>query len=147
MNIFIMPAINASLNAASAVLLAAGFVFIKKGNKSAHRACMVSAFGTSVVFLACYLFYHFSLYWTYHRGPTRFLHPHWFRPIYIFILSTHTVLAMVIVPLILSTLWMAAKGRFETHRKLARWTWPLWMYVSITGVLVYFLLYRIFPQS
>jgi uncharacterized membrane protein YozB (DUF420 family) len=108
---------------------------------------MVSAFITSVIFLACYLTYHSYLAIELHRGPTRFLHPLWFRPYYLAILGTHTLLAVVIVPLILRTLWLAKKERFDDHKRIARWTWPLWMYVSVTGVIVYFLLYQIFPQS
>jgi uncharacterized membrane protein YozB (DUF420 family) len=147
MSIHDLPAVNATLNALSAVFLAAGFVFIKRGNKIAHRNCMISAFVTSVVFLLCYLTYHGYLAVVLHKGPTRFLNPAWFRPIYLTLLGTHTILAIVIVPLILRTLWLAKKERFETHKRIARWTWPLWMYVSVTGVVVYFLLYQIFPQS
>lgn len=147
MSIHDLPAVNATLNALSAVFLTAGFVFIKRGNKIAHRNCMISAFATSVVFLLCYLTYHGYLAVVLHKGPTRFLNPAWFRPIYLTLLGTHTILAVVIVPLILRTLWLAKNERFETHKRIARWTWPLWMYVSITGVMVYFLLYQIFPQS
>ena len=147
MNIHDLPAVNASLNGLSAVFLTAGFVFIRQKNKGAHRNCMIAAFVTSIVFLACYVTYHSYLAIVLHKGPTQFLHPLWFRPIYLAILLTHTVLAMVIVPMILVTLYRAKKERFELHKKIARWTWPLWMYVSVTGVIVYFLLYRIFPQS
>jgi len=147
MTIFDLPAVNATLNGLSAVFLAAGFVSIKRGNKIAHRNCMISAFVTSVIFLACYLTYHSYLAIELHRGPTHFLHPAWFRPIYLTILGTHTLLAITIVPLILRTLWLAKNERFEAHKRIARWTWPLWMYVSVTGVIVYFLLYQIFPQS
>ena len=101
---------------------------------------MMAAFATSTLFLVCYLTYHF------YAGRTVFNEPHWFRPIYLALLLTHTVLAVVIVPLIGFTLYLAARERFETHRQVARWTWPLWMYVSITGVVIYLLLYRIFPQ-
>jgi putative membrane protein len=146
MNIHDLPAVNASLNGLSAIFLTAGFVFIKRRNEIAHRNCMVAAFATSVVFLACYLTYHLYLAVVLHQGPTRFLHPAWFRPIYLTILLTHTVLAAVIVPMILVTVYRAKKERFESHKKIARWTWPLWMYVSVTGVVVYLLLYRIFPQ-
>jgi putative membrane protein len=142
-----LPAVNASLNGLSAVFLTAGFVFIKRGNKIAHRNSMVAAFCTSIIFLACYLTYHGYLAIVLHQGPTRFLNPPWFRPIYLMILLTHTVLAVVIVPLILVTLYRAKKERFEAHKKIARWTWPLWMYVSVTGVVVYWLLYVKFPQK
>lgn len=147
MNIYDLPAVNAALNGLSAVFLTLGFIFIKRGNKIAHRNCMISAFVTSIVFLTCYLIYHGYIACVLHRGPTRFLNPLWFRPIYLTILITHTILAMVIVPLILRTLWLAKKQRFEAHKKIARWTWPAWMYVSVTGVVVYLLLYQIFPQK
>jgi len=147
MNIHDLPAVNASLNGLSAVLLTAGFVFIRRKNKVAHRNCMVAAFGTSVVFLGCYLTYHGYLAIVLREGPTRFLHPLWFRPIYLTILISHSILAAVIVPMILVTLYRAKKERFELHKKIARWTWPLWMYVSVTGVIVYFLLYQVFPQA
>ncbi|HEV2435452.1 MAG TPA: DUF420 domain-containing protein [Verrucomicrobiae bacterium] len=147
MSIHDLPAVNASLNGLSAVFLTAGFVFIRRKNKLAHRNCMVAAFVTSIVFLACYLTYHGYLAVVLHEGPTRFLQPRWFRPIYLTILISHSILAAVIVPLILVTLYRAKTERFELHKKIARWTWPLWMYVSVTGVLVYLLLYQIFPQA
>jgi uncharacterized membrane protein YozB (DUF420 family) len=137
-----LPAVNATLNGASAVLLSFGFYFIKQGNKIAHRNCMIAAFCTSTVFLACYLTYHVLV-----KTVTHFTDPAWFRPIYIAILLTHTLLAAVIVPLILMTLWRARKQDFERHKRIARWTWPLWMYVSVTGVVIYLLLYQIFPQK
>ena len=136
-----LPIVNACLNALATVFLMLGFVYIKKGNKTAHRNCMVSAFVTSAVFLTCYLTYHFST-----EVVTKFVEPEWFRPIYFVLLITHVVLAVVILPLIFITLSRALKERFDQHRKIARWTWPLWMYVSITGVLIYLLLYQIFPQ-
>jgi uncharacterized membrane protein YozB (DUF420 family) len=134
------PALNASLNGLSAILLTAGYIFIKRHNKTAHRNCMMGALTASTVFLACYLYYHF------HAGRTVFKDPPWFRPIYLTLLLTHTVLAVTIVPMIIVTVIRAARGRFAEHRKIARWTWPIWMYVSVTGVLIYFLLYQIFPQ-
>jgi uncharacterized membrane protein YozB (DUF420 family) len=147
MTIHDLPAVNATLNGLSAVLLALGFFFIKRGNKIAHRNCMISAFCTSVIFLGCYLTYHGYLALVLHQGPTRFLNPAWFRPVYLTILLTHTILAAAIMPLILVTLHRARKQQFEAHKKIARWTWPLWMYVSVTGVVIYLLLYRIFPQT
>jgi putative membrane protein len=146
MSIYDLPAVNASLNGLSAILLAWGYVFIRQKRIIAHRNCMISAFCVSVIFLCCYLTYHTYLAVVLHRGPTHFLHPLWFRPIYLTILLTHTILAMVIVPLILITLSRALREKFDKHKKIARWTWPLWMYVSITGVIVYLLLYQIFPQ-
>lgn len=147
MTILDLPAVNASLNGLSAIFLTAGFVFIKRGNKIAHRNCMIAAFVTSIIFLSCYLTYHGYLAFALHRGPTRFINPAWFRPIYLTILLTHTVLAVTIVPLIITSLWRAKTERFEAHKKIARWTLPLWLYVSVTGVLVYWLLYIKFPQS
>jgi uncharacterized membrane protein YozB (DUF420 family) len=142
MTIHDLPAVNATLNGLSTIFLTAGFIAIKRGNKIAHRNCMISAFCTSVVFLACYLTYHATV-----RTVTHFLNPAWFRPIYLTILATHTILAIAIVPLILMTLWRAKKQNFEAHRKIARWTWPLWLYVSVTGVVIYLLLYQVFPQN
>jgi len=142
MSIHDLPAVNASLNGLSAVFLTAGFVFIKRGNKIAHRNCMVAAFCTSIIFLGCYLTYHLNV-----QTVTHFRNPEWFKPIYLIILGTHTVLAMVIVPMILMTLWRAKTERFVAHKKIARWTWPLWMYVSVTGVVVYWLLYIKYPQK
>ncbi len=147
MSVHDLPAVNASLNGLSAIFLTAGCIFIRRKNKIAHRNCMVTAFVTSILFLTCYVIYHGYRYWVLHIGPTRFLEPEWFRPIYLTILLTHTVLAVIIVPLILVTLNRARLQRFELHKKIARWTWPLWMYVSVTGVVVYWLLYIKFPQK
>ena len=146
MTIHDLPAVNATLNGLSAIFLALGFYFIQRGNKIAHRNAMIAAFCTSVIFLACYLTYHTWLALVLHQGPTRFKHPAWFRPVYLTILLTHTLLAAVIVPMILVTLNRARMQRFDRHKKIARWTWPLWMYVSVTGVVVYLLLYQVFPQ-
>jgi len=136
-----LPPLNAGLNSLSTVFLVLGFFFIRRKNIPAHRNCMIAAFCTSTLFLISYLVYH------HYAGRTTFKDPQWFRPIYLFILLTHTVLAMVIVPLVLVTLNRALKARYELHKKIARWTWPVWMYVSVTGVLIYFLLYQIFPQK
>jgi putative membrane protein len=141
MTIADLPAVNACLNGTSAILLTAGYRFIRRGNRIAHRNCMVAAFATSTLFLVCYLTYHFNV-----KAVTRFENPQWFRPIYLTILLTHTLLAVVVVPLVLMTLNRAVKQRFELHKKIARWTWPIWMYVSVTGVVIYLLLYQIFPQ-
>jgi putative membrane protein len=146
-SIYDLPAVNATLNGLSATLLTAGFIFIRQKKIIPHRNCMISAFCVSVVFLVCYVTYHTYLAVVMHRGPTRFLNPSWFRPIYLAILLTHTILAMVIVPMILITLSRALRERFDRHKRIARWTWPLWMYVSVTGVIVYLLLYQIFPQK
>ena len=135
-----LPAVNACLNSLSAIFLSAGYFYIRKKRPVAHRNCMVAAFITSTLFLISYLVYHFN------AGRTVFKEPQWFRPIYLTLLLTHTLLAVVIVPLILVTLNRAIRQRFESHKKIARWTWPLWMYVSVTGVIIYLLLYQIYPQ-
>lgn len=136
-----LPAVNATLNGVCAVFLLAGFRFIKQGRRIAHRNCMIAAVVTSALFLVSYLTYHFAVH-----TITRFRDPAWFRPIYLAILLTHTVLAAVIVPLVLVTLSRALRQRFDRHKRIARWTWPIWLYVSVTGVGIYLLLYRIFPQ-
>jgi putative membrane protein len=136
-----LPAVNACFNALSTVLLIAGYVCIRRKNQVAHRACMIGALLSSALFLCGYLTYHFTV-----RTVTRFQNPPEFRPIYLVILLTHTVLAVVIVPMVVITVVRAWRERFDAHRRIARWTWPLWMYVSVTGVVIYLLLYRIFPQ-
>ena len=141
MNLSSLPPINASLNALSAVFLAVGFVFIRRKNISAHRKCMLAAFVTSTIFLICYLTYHFSV-----RAVTRFTGVGWIRPIYFALLISHILLAMLILPLAIITLRRALMERFDSHRKIARWTWPIWMYVSVTGVLVYLMLYHLYPS-
>lgn len=137
-----LPAINASLNALSAVLLTLGFVFIRRQKQIAHRNCMIAALASSTVFLACYLVYHFSV-----RAVTKFQGHGWIRPVYFFILISHVILAVAILPLVFMTLLRAARGQFDRHKRIARWTWPLWMYVSVTGVLVYLLLYQLYPPT
>jgi uncharacterized membrane protein YozB (DUF420 family) len=146
MTLLDLPAVNGSLNGLSAVFLTAGYVFIRRKQRRAHRNCMIAAFVTSTLFLACYLTYHFYRAYALHVGPTIFKDPAWFRPVYLSILATHTILAIVIVPLVFITLRRGLKERFDQHRKIARWTWPLWMYVSVTGVLIYYLLYVKYPQ-
>ena|SRR5690349_25065891 len=141
MTISDLPLVNACLNGASTVLLSLGYRFIKKQKQVAHRNCMIGAFVTSTLFLICYLTYHYS------AGRTTFRDPQWFRPIYLLILLTHTILAVVIVPLVLITISRAVRRRWELHKKIARWAWPVWMYVSVTGVVIYLLLYQIFPQK
>ena len=134
----IFPALDASLNGTSAVLLLVGRGFIKRGNMAAHRAVMLAALVSSSVFLACYLYYHW------HVGSVHFQGQGWSRPVYFSILISHTILAAAIVPLIIITLSRALRQRFDRHRAIARWTYPLWMYVSVTGVIVYFMLYHLF---
>jgi len=135
------PALNAGLNATSAVLLLSGRVLIARKRVAAHRACMIAAVVASALFLGCYLFFHA------HVGEISFLGQGWARWIYYPILATHVFLAMVIVPLVVVTLSRGLKARYPQHRAIARWTWPLWIYVSITGVIVYFMLYQWFPHS
>ena len=142
MSVTDLPVVNASLNALSAVFLTLGFIFIKQKRTAAHRNCMMAALGTSTIFLACYLYYHFSV-----RVMTKFTGTGWIRPVYFFILISHVILAVAIVPLVLVTVSRAFKERFEAHRAIARWTWPIWMYVSVTGVIVYLMLYQFFPSK
>ncbi len=132
------PALDATLNAASAVLLTLGYFFIRRKNIPAHKACMLSAFTTSTVFLVCYLWYHA------HHGVTRFAGRGTAREFYLALLGSHTVLAAVIVPMVLTTLYRAWRRRFELHKRIARWTLPLWLYVSVTGVVVYWMLYHLY---
>ena len=136
-----LPAVNASLNGLSAIFLMAGYRFIRRKNVPAHHRCMLSAVVTSTLFLICYVTYHLK------AGRTVFKDPQWFRPLYLTLLLTHTVLAVVIVPMVIITLSRALRQRFDLHKRIARWTWPLWMYVSVTGVVIYFLLYHIFRQK
>ena len=137
-----LPASNAFFNGLAGVFLAFGYYFIKRGNRIAHRNCMISAVISSGLFLTGYLIYHFG-----YHGLTRFRDPLWFRPIYLTLLTTHLILAIAIVPMIIITMSRALRQRFDKHKKIARWTWPFWMYVSVTGVLIYLLLYQIFPQK
>ena len=130
--------LNAVLNGCATVLLLAGFIFIKNGKVRAHRACMLSAMGFSAIFLTSYLVYHYNV------GNVRFSGQGWVRSLYFSILIPHIILAAAIVPLALTTIWFALRGRFQSHRRIARWTWPLWMYVSVTGVIVYLMLYRMY---
>lgn len=135
-----LPHLNACLNGTSALLLISGYSFIRAGNVAAHRTCQVSALVVSLLFLASYLTYH------YHHGATRFQGTGLARPIYFTILTSHTILAIVIVPLVALTFYRALRRDFERHRRIARFTLPLWLYVSITGVIVYLMLYQIYPS-
>jgi len=130
-----IPALNAILNASSAVFLIAGLTCILRGKILAHKICMLCAFVCSTVFLGFYLYFHF------HAGLIRFGGQGWIRPVYFTILISHTILAVVSLPLVLVTLSFALSSRFAKHRRIARWTLPIWLYVSITGVIVYWLLY------
>lgn len=131
-----LPAVNACLNALSGLLLVVGYILIRAGRIEQHRQCMIAAFVTSAVFLVCYLVYHAQV------GSVRFTREGIVRPIYFTILITHVVLAATVLPLAIVTLSRGLNGRFSRHRAIARWTLPVWLYVSVTGVLVYVLLYQ-----
>ncbi|HLZ50854.1 MAG TPA: DUF420 domain-containing protein [Candidatus Acidoferrum sp.] len=135
---FSQAALNASLNGTSALLLACGYTAIRMGKMKVHKAFMISAFAVSTAFLISYLIYHYRV------GHVVFQGQGWIRPVYFALLLSHTVLAVVIVPLILITLRRAWMEKFDEHRMIARWTLPLWFYVSITGVIVYLLLYQVY---
>jgi putative membrane protein len=140
MNVHVLPHVNAALNAAVTVLLVAGFVFIRRGQVGRHKTAMLSAFALSIVFLVSYLTYHAQ------AGATRFAGEGWIRPIYFTVLVSHTVLAAAILPLALVTLTRALRGQFDRHRRVARWTLPMWIYVGFTGsAVIYVLLYHLFP--
>src|SRR6185312_369689 len=134
----IFPPIDATLNGITAVLLAIGHNFIKRGEVLKHRATMITAFITSCLFLGCYLYYHA------HVGSVHFRGQGWSRPVYFSILISHTLLAVALVPMVLTTITLGLRNRFDRHRRIAKWTYPIWMYVSITGVIVYLMLYKVF---
>ena len=134
----IFPAVNATLNGSSAVLLLIGRWFIGRGRISIHRAFMIAALVSSSAFLVSYLYYHA------HVGSVHFQGQGWSRPVYFSILISHTILAAVVVPMVIITLSRALRERFDRHRAIARWTFPVWMYVSVTGVIVYVMLYHLF---
>jgi uncharacterized membrane protein YozB (DUF420 family) len=136
-----LPALNATLNATSAILLTAGYRFIRRRQITAHKRCMLAACTTSALFLMSYLTYH------YYVGSMPFRGQGWVRPLYFAILISHTILAAAILPLVLITLFRAWKANFVRHARLARWTWPIWMYVSVTGVIIYMMLYQLFPLT
>ena len=131
-----LPRLNAALNGASAILLAAAYFFIRQRRVRAHRACMLSAFALSALFLMSYVIYHIF------AGSVPFAGPGWIRPIYFAVLISHIALAALVLPLALTTLYRAWQGRFVRHRQVARWTLPIWLYVSVSGVVVYLMLYH-----
>jgi uncharacterized membrane protein YozB (DUF420 family) len=135
------PALIAGLNGTSAVLLGTGRYMISRNRIAAHRNCMIAAVVSSAMFLACYVYFHV------HVGDIRFLGDHFWHVIYLIVLIPHVTLAIVIVPMVIVTLSRGLQGRYDRHRAIARWTFPLWMYVSVTGVIVYFMLYQWFPHS
>jgi uncharacterized membrane protein YozB (DUF420 family) len=136
MQITDLPAVNATLNALSSIWLTCGYIFIRQRKISAHRFCMIAALITSALFFISYLIYH------YHAGSKPFAGQGAIRTVYFTILTTHTILATAIVPLALITLFRALKERFDKHKRLARWTLPIWFYVSVTGVVIYLMLYQ-----
>ena len=137
-NYSIFPPLDATLNGVTAILLVVGHNFIRRGAVLKHRATMSAAFTTSSIFLGCYVYYHF------HVGSVHFRGQGWSRPLYFSLLISHTVLAAALVPMVLTTLILGLRSHFERHRRLARWTYPIWMYVSVTGVVVYLMLYKLF---
>lgn len=132
-----LPGVNATLNGICALLLTLGYLMIRRKKVGAHKICMGCAFIVAILFLVSYLTYH------YHVGSVRFTGQGWIRPVYFTVLISHTILAVVIVPMVLMTIYRALRGRFERHVRIARWTLPLWLYVSVTGVVVYWMLYRL----
>jgi putative membrane protein len=131
-----LATVNAGLNATAAILIGTGFYFIKQKNIEAHKVCMIAAMAVSAVFLTSYLIYHYNV------GSVRFTKQGWIRNVYFPLLITHTALAAVVLPMVLRTVYLAAKRRFGNHVRIARWTFPIWMYVSVTGVIVYLMLYK-----
>ena len=134
----IFPVLNAGLNATSAVLIVTGVGLIRSGRKAAHRAVMIAAVVSSSLFLISYVYYH------YHVGSVRFRGQGWVRPAYFAILGTHTVLAAAVVPMVIGTLVRALREKFDRHKAIARWTYPIWLYVSVTGVVIYLMLYKLY---
>lgn len=137
MDLSILPTLNAGLNALTGILLLIGYYFILRGNRSMHKRIMLSAFSVSILFLVSYLYYHA------HVGSIPFKGTGITRPIYFSILISHSILATIIVPMAVVTLFRGLSSRFDKHKKLARWTLPVWLYVSVTGVAVYMMLYHL----
>jgi putative membrane protein len=139
-----LPAVNASLNGLAAVLLVAGLIAIKSGARKGHERLMLTALVVSAAFLGCYLYYHFAVA----RGiHTRFNGTGWTKPTYYALLLSHTILAVVNLPMVLRTFWLAHEQRWDAHRRWAKWTFPIWLYVSVTGVAVYLVLYHFNPPA
>jgi uncharacterized membrane protein YozB (DUF420 family) len=136
------PPLNASLNAASGILIVIGFLLIRRRQIALHRACMIAAVTCSSLFLISYVTYHIG----YGAGVTRFSGTGGIRTIYLVILISHTILAVTVVPFVIVTLTRALRGQFLRHRSIARYTFPMWLYVSVTGVIVYFMLYHLYPS-
>ena len=136
-----LPTINASLNGTAVMLLTAGYLCIRARKTTAHRNCMIAAFGVSALFLVSYITYHLL-----HHLTTKFPAQGLPRIIYFTVLTSHSILAIVVVPMVLRTLYLAGKGRLDRHKKIARWTLPIWLYVSVTGVVIYVMLYHLYPS-
>lgn len=136
-----LPAFNAIMNSISTLFIIAGWITIRRDQKRVHAVCMITALCTSSIFLVGYLVHK------YFNSTTRFMDPEWVRPYYFVLLFSHLILAMAIVPLVIKTVYHAARRQWERHTRIARWTMPIWLYVSVTGVLVYFFLYQWFPQG
>jgi uncharacterized membrane protein YozB (DUF420 family) len=141
----VFPHWNALLNATSGVFLLIGFYFIRSGQIARHRATMITTSSISALFLLSYLSHHALRTYYFGLGPTRFTGEGLIRPIYFTILTSHTILAAVVAPFIVATLWRGLKGNYDKHRRLARLVFPVWLYVSVTGVIVYLLLYQFYP--
>ena len=137
----ILPTVNAALNALAGALLVVGYVLIKRRREVAHKWTMLAAFATSAVFLACYLWYHYGV------GHVKFEGPAVAKTIYLTILLTHVLLALTVPPLAIATIYLGLKDRRAVHRRVARWTFPIWLYVSVTGVVVYVMLYHLYPPA
>lgn len=136
-----LPTLNAILNGTSAASILAGYWFIRRGRMNAHRACMLTALAASTLFLGSYLYYHAQV------GSVAFQGRGWIRPVYFAILLSHTILAVIIVPMVLVTVTRAWREQFDRHKRIARWTFPIWLYVSVTGVVIYFLLYHLYSSA
>lgn len=133
-----LPAVNAVLNSIAALLLIGGYIAVKrKRNRAAHKRLMLAAVAASALFLTTYLLYHYRV------GSVPYPYHDWTRPVYFAVLIPHVILAAVTAPFIIAALWLALKGKFETHVKLVKWVWPVWIFVSVSGVVVYLMLYRL----
>lgn len=140
-SIYSLAPLNAFLNATATIFLIAGFYFIKQKRVDAHKHCMIAAVVVSAAFLTSYLIFHYNV------GDVRFTGQGWVRPVYFAILIPHVILAVTILPLALTTLYFGLKSNFVRHRRIAKWTWPLWIYVSVTGVIVYLMLYQLYTPN
>jgi uncharacterized membrane protein YozB (DUF420 family) len=147
MNVFDLPPMNATLNGLSTCFIAVGWAAIRRDQKRVHITCMITALVCSTVFLACYLSYHFGLLSAVGEGSVKFTTQGWVRPLYYLLLITHLILAFSILPLVIVTVIPGLRARFDRHRRIGRFTMPIWLYVSTTGVIVYFMLYPRFPST